>query len=162
MSNPNNDPKTEIVRALTELAQAVELSVPAIDHAAMGPFGLTKALLKGLPRARLVTLNGFAGTWLDMLVRETQEIMVDGVAIVPGLLPPASMLRLVNGSEEEQAILAAGATVSVRPPKNELLLLSPARADAAVYVIEEGGLRKIADGVAALVADEVRTILAAR
>ncbi len=157
------DPKNEIRNALGELAAAAELTLPEVDDAKMGPLGLTKALVKGLPRDALAArLPGFPGTWLDMWARETQGVMVDGKAIIAGLLPPAAMLKLEGATEEQAALLRSGATVSIRPPDNDLLVISPVSAEAKVYALSKGGLTKIADGVAQLVRAEVTQILSAR
>jgi hypothetical protein len=157
------DPKNEIRAALGELATAADLTLPEVDDAKMGPLGLTKALVKGLPRDALAArLPGFPGTWLDMWARETQEVMVDGKAIIATLFPPAAMLKLEGATEEQAAILRTGATVSIRPPDNDLLVISPVSAEAKVYMLSKAGLTKVADGMAQLVRAEVTKILSSR
>lgn len=154
------DQKAVITEQLRHLAAAAGLEVPAIDSASMGPLGLTKALLKGLPRQALVDASpAFAGTWLDMIAREVQGVMVDGQVILAAVLPPAKMLQLKDGTPEQQAVLANGATVSIRPPDNDLLILSPVSADAAVYQISARGLEPIAPNMAGLVQQEVARAL---
>jgi hypothetical protein len=156
-----DDQKTAVRAALTELADAAGLSLQAIDDAAMGPWGLVRALLKELPRDALVAaLPSFAGTWLDMVVRDVQGVVVDGQVILSGVLPPAKMLTLQGASETDQAVLAGGATVAIHPPDNELLILSPAGPNAAVYVVSAEGLSQIALNVAELVQNEVYAVRA--
>jgi hypothetical protein len=154
------DQKAEIRRSLGELAAAAGIEVPNVDDSKIGPLGLAKALIGGMPRARVVAAApGFAGSWLDMFACEKQGVAVHGSFILSNVLPPASMLSLKDGTEAEQAILRAGATVSIRPPGNDLLILSPPTAEAAVYEISAAGMVKIADHVAALVAADVQRAL---
>lgn len=152
--------KEEILAQLARLATAAHLELPQFDATPMGPLSVTKTALRGLPRESLVAASPrFVGTWLDMLVREVQEVAVDGQVILPGLLPPASMLRLEGATPEQQAVVSSGAVVSIRPPENHLLLLSPVSADAAVYELTDRGLVPLAENVAALVTSEVSRIL---
>lgn len=150
------DQKTTITQQLDELARAAGLTLPTVDATSMGPLGLTKTLLKGLPRQALAdAMPSFVGTWLDMVACEVQGVAVEGQVILAALLPPANILQLQGGTPEQQAILASGATVSIRPPHNDLLVLSPVSADAAVYQISSAGLERIAPNMAGLVQQEV-------
>lgn len=154
------DQKTEIRRALDELVAAADLDALAVDASSLGPFGLLKACLKEMPRERLAaSLPRFERTWLDAIACEAQGQPMAGQVIIASLLPPAPMLQLAGATEAEQAVLRTGATVAIRPPESELLILSPVGPDAAVYVASAAGLTRVAVNVAELVREEVRQAL---
>jgi hypothetical protein len=78
--------------------------------------------------------------------------------IVPSLLPPASALKSPDGQRD---VLAGGRTVCILPPANDLLILSPAGGDAAVYSTAPTGLQKLGDSVAHFVEVEVARLTGA-
>ena len=149
------DQKERIRKAIDVLANAIDWGFDEIDASKMGPLGFTKASLKALPHAQLLALPGFAGTWLHMLSAEVHGEPVADQVILSMMFPPAAMLAAQAPTDEARAILTAGATSSIRPPNSELLVLSPATADAVVYELTGRGLTRIASDVAELVENEV-------
>lgn len=127
------DQKSRVRRAIEVLGQAIDWGFDEIDASRMGPLGLTKPMLKEMPHQQLLALPGFEGSWLHMLSAEVHGVPVAEQFILSAMLPPAAMLAAQATTDEARGILSAGATSSIRPPDDDLLVLSPATADAVVY-----------------------------
>lgn len=156
---------TPIDTQIARLAQAIGAEWNADDEgeAPGGPFSQLKHRLSAFSSHRVLKLKNLRNSWLHALVCMVQEEELEGALIVPAVLPPAAVLAQgFTGPEEQRAILAAGFVACIRPPNNELLLLSPANAQTAVYELGSDGLVKLADSVVDFVAKQIDLGLAPR
>lgn len=149
---------TPIDTQIARLAQAIGAEWNAEDEgeAPGGPFSQLKHRLSAFSSHRVLKLKNLRNSWLHALVCMVQEEEMEGAFILPGVLPPAAMLAQgFTGPDDQRAILAAGFVACIRPPNNELLLLSPANAQAAVYELGAQGLVKLADSVVDFFAKQI-------
>lgn len=148
---------TEINAHLSRLCAAAEAECEPCAEGPGGPLTHLKRAVATLPLDDLTDrLPRFEGTWLHALVCQVQGRPVAGSMIIEQVFPPAAMLAEgYRGDAAERDLIRAGAVVSIRPPANDLLVLSPATAAAAVYSITGEGLKKLGDSVVHFVAAQV-------
>jgi hypothetical protein len=166
-----SDSKQQIRAALTRLVEGHHIpggyggrvDLPAIDNAAMGPFGYLQACLESTFLAFLDHPR-YAGFWLHAL-RQT------ATGRLFAILPPARVLGDAAARAATPDITAAvvsGATVGIRPHDDgpDYLVLSPPSGDAQIYVITSAGAALLAAtddarvGIVRLVETEVERMLA--
>ena len=154
---------TPIDTQIARLAQAIGAEWNAEDEgeAPGGPFSQLKHRLTAFSTFRLLKLKTLRNSWLHALTCMVQEEPMEDAVILPALLPPAAVLAQgFTGPDDQRAILAAGFVACIRPPKNELLLLSPATAQAAVYELGADGVVKLADSVVEFLSRQIDAGLA--
>lgn len=154
--------KQRLNAALVRLCEAADYDFDPPADSQGGPFAHLKRALLDLDFELVAdTFPQFRDTWLFNLACQVQEVPIAGQVIVAGVLPPAPLLAQAAKNDADKPVLLAGATVSIRPPGNDLLILSPATATAAVYTTTAQGLTRLGDSVVDFVEREIAAALGA-
>lgn len=165
-------PKQQIHATLTSWVEAHHVpggyggraALPSPDATEGGPWGyLRTCLTAGAVYFAFLDHASFRRTWMRAIRDLAQERVF-------AMLPPGAVLAGATSSrpdaetsEAAREAIASGAVVGLRTDEDgepEYLILSPATADAAVYLFGARGHRRCADSVGAFVAAEVARLRA--